>query len=103
MAPAPLAGKGTGEVVDAGVVVTGADPVAVADGLVALPDGKGGIMVAEVGSGMGATTVGVVAGAEVAEEVVDMVELDDEEADEVKEADWGLCVPLGLSHAWVSM
>lgn len=77
------------------VVVTGAEPVAVADGLVALPAGKGGIIVAGVDTGIGATTVGVVVGAD----VVDSVELDDVEADEVKDADWALCVPLGLSQA----
>ena len=49
---------------DAGVeeVVTGADPVAVPTGVVALPDGKGGMMVADVETGTGATTVGVLTG-----------------------------------------
>jgi len=61
--------------------VTGADPVAVAAAVVELPTGKGGTMVAEVVTGMGATTVGVVA-----EEVVDRVELSDEELDEVTDA-----------------
>ena len=88
---APLDGwKVAGEVVDAvvdvvGVVVTGADPEAVADGVVALPAGKGGMMVAEVDTGIGAITVGVVAevvatevGVELVEEVVVGVELDEE-------------------------
>ena len=110
--------------VDAGVVVTGADPEAVADGVVALPAGKGGMIVAEVDTGIGATTVGVVAGVEatvvgveLADEVVSSVELDeeleelddeldeelddelDEELVEVKDAVAALWVPLGLSHA----
>ena len=47
------------EVVAADEMVTGAEPVAVADTVVELPDGKGGMMVAEVDTGMGATIVGV--------------------------------------------
>ena len=84
------------------VVVTGAEPVAVADGLVALPAGKGGMIVAEVDTGIGATTVGVVVGADVVDSV-ELDDVDDVEADEVNDADWALWVPLGLSQAWVSM
>ena len=98
--------------VDTGVVVTGADPEAVADGVVALPAGKGGMIVEEVDTGIGATTVGVVAGVvatvvevELADEVVGGVEVEeleeelDEELVEVKDAVAALWVPLALSHA----
>ena len=95
---APLS-NGTGAVVDAAVVeVTGADPVAVADGVVTLPTGKGGMMVAEVVTGMGAIIVGAVTGVVLGVvlgvvtgvvdevEVVDGVEVDDDvELEEVVE------------------
>lgn len=95
---APLS-NGTGAVVDASVVVgvAGADPVAVADGVVLLPTGKGGTTVAEVVTGTGATgaevekvsaeVVTIVEGVDAAEvvEVVDGVDAIEVELEEVVE------------------
>ena len=73
---APLS-NGAGALVDASVVVvvvadvTGADPVAVAAGVVSLPTGNGGTTVAEVVTGTGTTGSGV---EKVSDEVVEVVD-----------------------------